>query len=251
MSKVMFGARKLANLKKEGVIKPDDDGYYTLVVGALECYNSIGAFYTIEGVRKLFGPGSIIERRVANGCLRAEVNHPEWTSTMSEKDYVKRMLHIDMGNTCAHFRKIWLDENFGKNHPEYGNPNLIAIMAEVKPAGDKKHILQEALDNKYENVCFSIRATADEVMIRGKMVRVLTDVLAIDFVNEGGISVASKWDSPATESITEADAVRLTERILKKVAEESKSMAMESSAEAASYLMTRHFKSTTPVYANW
>lgn len=254
MSKVFYSATKLPMLGKQGKIEPDADGYYEMVVGGLNTHNNTGAwYYTIEGCRELFGPGSLLHRRIANGCLRAEVNHPKKAVGESDEAFFNRMLDIDLNNVCAHFKEIWLVENFGKNHPEYKNPGLVAIMAKVKPSGAKGFILKEAMENQIENVCFSIRALADEGYIQGKRIRVLKEIIAIDLVNEGGILVASKWDSPATESIDNGEAIRITEQLIQRVQSNSvASVATESSREAVSFISEKHFvKAKPPVYKNW
>lgn len=256
MSKVFFSATKLPMLGKQGKLTPDADGYYEMVVGGLNTHNNTGAwYYTIEGCRELFGPGSLLHRRIANGCLRAEVNHPKKAVGESDESFFNRMLDIDLNNVCAHFKEIWLDEDFGKNHPEYNNPNLIAIMAKVKPSGAKASLLKEALDSQSENVCFSIRALADEGYIRGKRIRVLKEVIAIDFVNEGGILVASKWDSPATESVDNGEAMRITEKLITRIQKESacSALATESSREAVEFIAQKHFSRpvSRPIYDRW
>ena len=253
-SKVYFEAVKLPMLKKKGVITPDADGYYELVVGGLNTFNNLGSwYYTIEGVRELFGPGSILHRRIANGCLRAEVNHPKQKPNEKNDAYIARMLDIDRDNVCAHFKSLWLDEDFGKNHPEYKNPGLVAIMGLVKPSLPKGDMLKESLDNPNENVCFSIRATSGEEFIRGRRVRTLKDILAIDYVNEGGILVASKWDSPATESFDNSGAVQITKDLLDRIASETRQgVATESSIELAKHLSASYFKpQEKPVWAKW
>ena len=74
------------------------------------------------------------------------------------------------------------------------------------------------------------------------VIRVLKDIISIDLVNEGGIAIASKWDSPVTESIIETDAMRLTKSILEQVSQNSKSgMAVESSAAVAGVLSEKYF----------
>ena len=111
----------------------------------------------------------------------------------------------------------------------------------------------EAIQNKNENICFSIRAIADESMVRGKVIRVLKDIISIDMVNEGGIGIASKWDSPVTESIIETDSMRLTKSILEQVSRESKSgMAVESSGAIAAVLSEKYFpERKTSVISKW
>lgn len=260
--KQIFTATKLPMLGKKGLIKPDENGYYELVVGGLNTHNNTKSwYYTLEGCRELFGPGSLLHRRVANGSLRAEVNHPRQMPGERDEAFMSRMLDIDMNNVCAHFSKIWLDENFGKNHPEYGNPNLIAIMALVKPVPPKGDILKEALENSQQNICFSIRALASQGYVGREVIRQLTEVITIDLVNEGGILVASKWDSPATEGINNRAfdlvetmrAMRVTEDTLKRISEESRvGCATESSREAASFLLSHHFQpKTAPLYSRW
>lgn len=254
MSKMLFSATKLPMLKKQGKITPDADGYYELVVGGLNTHNNTGAwYYTVEGCRELFGPGSLLHRRIANGCLRAEVNHPKQKPGESEEAFIGRMLDIDRDNVCAHFKEIWLDENYGKNNPVYNNPGLIAIMAKVKPSEPKGNMLKESLENPNENVCFSIRALADEGYQRGKRIRILKEIIAIDLVNEAGVLIATKWDSPATEAIDNSASMRVTQEMLKRISESSKvGVATESSVEAATYLQQKHFVSTQkPIYNKW
>ena len=252
-NKVYFTATKLSIFQKVGKLAPDENGYYELVVGGLNTYNNTGAwYYTIEGVRELFGPGSILHRRIANGCLRAEVNHPKQKPGESNEAFFNRMLDIDLNNTCAHFKEIWLDEEFGKKNPQYKNPNLVAIMAKVKPAGPKGQMLQESLDNPSENVCFSIRALADEGYVGGKRLRVLKEVVTIDYVNEGGIVVASKWDSPATESIDNGELLEVTLKTIEKAKAGETCMATETSRELVMYVEQKYFKEVKPaVWANW
>lgn len=253
MNKVYFTATKLSMFKKEGKLVPDAEGYYELVVGGLNTFNNTNAwYYTIEGVRELFGPGSILHRRIANGCLRAEVNHPKQKPGESNEAFFGRMLDIDLNNTCAHFKEIWLDENFGKNNPRYGNPNLVAIMAKVKPTGPKGDMLRDSLDNPNENVCFSIRALADEGYVHGKRLRVLKEIITIDYVNEGGITVASKWDSPATESFDNSELLEITLRTIEKAKKEERVFATESSQELITYVEHKYFKpETKAIWANW
>lgn len=251
---IMFSATKLPMLGKKGKITPDADGYYELVVGGLNVWNNTKSwFYVADGVRELFGANSLLQRRVENGCFRAEVNHPKQKPGESDEAFFNRMLDIDRDNVCAHFKKIWLDEDFGKKNPQYGNPNLIAIMALVKPSLPKGAILQESLDNPNENVCFSIRALSKEGFVGGRRIRVMEELVSIDFVNEGGILVASKWDSPATECIDNTQAIRVTKELLDRISSNSKhNMATESSREVAAYIAQKHFSpQKQPVYANW
>lgn len=251
-----LSAVKLPMLKKKGVIKPDADGYYELVVGGLNTYNNTKAwYYTLEGAKQLFGPNSILNQRIANGCLRAEVNHPKQMPGEKMETYITRMLETDLNNVCAHFKALWLDEHYGKNNPELGDPSLVAIMGLVKPVEPKGFILKSMLDNPAENVCFSIRALCDEFYQRGERLRILKEIIAIDLVNMGGIPIATKWDSPATESDTDATAIRLTQALLRKVAQmdpTTHSLAVESSRGLLQHLVHKHeIVKAPPIYTRW
>lgn len=73
--------------------------------------------------------------------------------------------------------------------------------------------------------------------------------------------MASKWDSPATESIgniTEDDsrageAMRITQSMLTRIANDTRvGMATESSRDAVEFLSQKHFKTASkPIYAKW
>lgn len=259
MSELYFTQTKLTMLGKTGKATPDEDGYYEICVGALNAFNNTGSwYYTADGVIELFGPGTIFHRRITNGALRGEVEHPAMKDGESMESFCQRLGNIDPKNTCAHFKAVWLDKDFGKKNPQYNNPDMIGIFAKVKPIPPHGHILQSALDNPNENVCFSIRALATQKLVRGKLVRTITEVLTFDLVNEGGITVASKWDTPATETAeTSLDAniiSPVTQRILQNIAEKSKNanvFSLESGA-VAEYILKKYFASTDkPIYHKW
>lgn len=201
MNQVKFTATRLANTGKRGINKPDEDGYYTSPIGGLNTYNSAGEYYTLEGAKELFSNSSTFMRRIANGCLKGESGHPKKVPNMSDNDFLTRILTIDESNICVHFKEIWLDESFGKNNPQYKNDKLVAIMAKYKPSGVNGASLQKSLDNPDENVCFSIRALTNNFYQRGETFRVLTSIVTFDNVNEPGIAISTKWNSPSLESM--------------------------------------------------
>lgn len=255
MSGIYFTQTKLSALGKEGKIEADKDGYYTLVVGGLEVSNNSGSwFYVKEALEDLFNPSTIFQRRLRNGAMHAEANHPRRMPGESQDAFAQRYMETDMTNVAAHFKEVWFDKDFGKNNPQYNNPNLIAIMAKLKPFGPMGKHLKEALENNAQNVCFSIRGLADEGQVRGRVIRILRDIFAIDWVNEGGITVASKWDSPACESISSGDAMRITKDLLNRIATESSCMATESSKATVGILLNRYYPTKTAkkeIYESW
>lgn len=221
---VKFTATKLEALGKKGVLTPDANGYYELVIGGLNVLNSAGEYYTLDKAKELFEESSVFMRRVKSGNLRGEMGHPKKQPSQTMNDFFSRILSIDENNVCCHFSEVWLDENYGKNNPQFNNPNLVAIMAKVKPSGPKGHILEQSLKNCKENTCFSIRALTRDFMVHGKTHRVLQQIVCWDYVNEPGIMVANKYDSPALETVSD---IQLTESIVDRAIEHSTMASME------------------------
>lgn len=203
MAVIKFESTKLNNTGKEGILKPDEDGYYTIPVGGLNTLNSAGEYYTADGAKQLFEASSVLMRRIANGNLKGEMGHPKKLPGMSMDDFLNRIMTIEEKNVCCHFKEIWLDTDFGKNNPNLNNKNLVAIMAKIKPAGPYGPALKASLDNKNENVNFSIRAFTSDFYQAGKTIRVLKNIMTWDCVTEPGIATSNKWQSPSLEKLEE------------------------------------------------
>ena len=160
MSKIRFTCTRLANTGKKGIITPNADGYYDLVIGGLNMYNSAGMKYTaVKDVLDLFqNKSSSFRRKIERGALRGEVGHPKFLPGMSKDQFIDRIMTIDEKNVCCHFSEIYLDFDSFKN--EDGSP-IITIKGLVKPSGAQGAFLKEQLENPKENVCFSIRSFTD------------------------------------------------------------------------------------------
>ncbi len=201
MELVKFTESRIKATGKAGIMTPDSDGYYTVTVGALNCYNSAGEYYTAEGALDLFKSSSQFMRRISSGALYAEVGHPKKPSDMSMDAYYNRVISIEETNVCAHFKEITLDFNFGKNNPEYGNKDIIAIIAKVKPAGPKANVTELAFNNPNQNAAFSIRGLTENKVVNGRTNRRLFNIITFDYVTEPGINIADKHTAPCLESI--------------------------------------------------
>lgn len=249
MTNAVYTATKLA-VGKKGLLPPDANGYYTMPVGALNVFNSVGQYYTLDGAKHLFDESSIFQRRIANGCLKGELGHPKRGENMSMDDYMTRILTIEETNVCCHFRKIWLDYDFGKKNPQFKNPNMIAIMAEVKPSGPKGQSLKESFDNPDENVCFSIRSLTRDYYQRGQCMRVLQQIVGFDAVTEPGLALATMWSAPALESMVETV---VTKRDVQSVVDHVPAMVgMESTLEMANEALAVFSDNLqVPLYAKW
>lgn len=196
-NQIRFACTALAASNKTGVLKKDDSGYYELVVGALNIFNSIGQYYVYDQARDLFESSSTFMRRVKRGVLRGELGHPKPLPGMSEEQFAQRVMSIYEDNVCCHHKEIYLD--FDRVKDEHGNP-IIAIVSKVYPSGPHGEQLRKSLENPNENVCFSIRAFTDDFMDRGICKRILRTIVTWDQVLEPGLAVAEKFKAPALES---------------------------------------------------
>lgn len=200
---ISFGCTALLGTNKVGALKCDADGYYPMVLGALDFFNSAGAFYPNgASAKELFKASSSFMRRVAAASLRGEYGHPRLQPGMTQRDFMMRCSDILETNVSHHIKTVWLDYTSVKG--PNGQP-CIAIMGLVRPAGPMGVYLKESLENPEENVCFSIRSFTRDVMQGGVVHKHLLNIVTWDYVNEPGISVATKWKSPALESLDETE----------------------------------------------
>lgn len=204
---IKYACTALVGTNKAGILRPDEHGYYKLIVGALNFTNSAGIYYDYDTSRQVFESSSSFMRRINDGCLYSEEDHPQWSGNMSLDDYVTRIKRIEPKNICAHIREVEVvKENTGDN----GKP-VFVIYAWVKPDRERGQYLKDALDNPDQNVCFSLRALVDDRVIGGRRVRSITDLITFDWVVEPGISLAKKYNAPGLESY---DAINRSEMII-------------------------------------
>lgn len=200
LRQVRFSCEALAGTNRAGLLKQTDNGYYPMIVGGLNVENSAGAFYVYEQAKQLFEESSSLMRRVKRGVLKGEYGHPVRQPGMTREDFMYRAMDILPTNVCCHHRSIYLD--FESVKDKDGKP-VIAIISEVQPSGPMGDYLRASLDNKDENVCFSIRAFSDDKMVGGRNMKTLRNVITFDYVIEPGIEHAEKYKSPTLESRSE------------------------------------------------
>lgn len=221
-----YSCTALMGTNKSGALKPDGDGYYTVVLGALDFYNSAGDFYPYDSAKDLFDESSSLMRRIKNGACRAEYGHPKKSPGMTDREFLSRILTIHEDKVCCHIKEVYIDRNSVKG-PD-GKP-VVAIIGKVKPSGPYGQVLKEQLENPSENVCFSIRSLTKDIFDGRVNRKNLMQVICWDYVNEPGISVANKYQSPALESAND-DLITFTAEHFSSVKEMQKCVGMEASS---------------------
>lgn len=193
-----YGCTALQGTNKSGVMKPDADGFYTMVMGGFNVHNSGEAWYPwSRNVQALFAKTSAFQRRVLDGALRGELGHPRMQPGMNDRQFMNRIMDIYEPNVCQHIADLWADDGLFRGRD--GQP-IIAILGKVKPFGDKKGALLDALETPRANACQSIRSLTDDNYRNGRLEKEVRAVITYDHVNEPGIYLAKKWNAPGLEA---------------------------------------------------
>lgn len=225
---VTVGCTMLAGTSKQGILKPNADGYYTLVVGSYGTHNSAGMFYDEGTGVSMFAPDTPLMRRLKKGVLFAEFKHPEpfqdlliqgkaVRAPMNDGQYLMRIRQIDDNRVCGHIRSLSIIDGTNENGKQ-----VKLVVAEIKPYGPFKQVLQDSLDNPSINTYFSVRSITQDDNARG--IKYTREISTWDFVGEGGIFTANKYNSPALESFAESERV-ITPDVLWAVQDEARKRA--------------------------
>lgn len=200
LSAVRLVCTALQGTGKQGILRPDADGRYEVVLGGLNVFNSAGEYYVYEAAKHLFDASSQLQRRAKRASLRGEYGHPKMLPGMSNEQFANRVMSIYEDCVSHIIHEVFLD--FDRVKDEKGKP-VIAIIGKIEPSGPHAESLRRSLENAGENVCFSIRAFTDDQRIGGVNHRTLRTIVTWDYVNEPGISIANKFSSPSLESLQE------------------------------------------------
>lgn len=221
-----FGCTALMGTNKAGIIKPDEFGYRSMVLGAFNAFNSAEQYYPVEPALELFRPDSALMRRIKSGSLHGELGHPRKLPGMSDRDFLMRIADIVEQNICVHIADVTLIPRGMID--ESGRP-VTGVIGKIKGAGPHGQSLEDELNNPKQNVCFSIRSITNDRYERGRYTKYLRAIYTWDKVNEPGISIAKKWHAPGLEQLQEVlmdeAAIRSVARA---VARESKGVGAES-----------------------
>lgn len=227
--RILFGNTILKGINKGGTLKPDEQGYYTVVLGALGVHNSGGEIYTdTQTARRTFSENSTLMRRISRGLLRGEYGHPDPSDFPNFMMFERRVRAIKEDRIAHHISEVWLEEI------EYNGKQVCGILGKLKPCGPYGDALKQSLDNPNENVTFSGRYYSNVgATPTGVRTREIHTVATWDFVSEPGVEMAQKYCSPTLESAD--DTMFYREQLEEAVAWEASHRDMAVSMESGGY----------------
>lgn len=196
MSQYTIGSVALKGINKAGTLKPDADGWYDVYLGALEFPNSKGWKYAVDPLRQILQGNNILTRRLREGRLFGELGHPRMLPGMKPHEFQARLLDIYEQNESHAIKEITIDAAAKDKH---GRP-IIAIRGKIKPSGPYAYVTEQKIKDRDINLCFSLRAFAEDKIVDGVVTRYLRVAVTFDQVGEPGINIADKYNAPALES---------------------------------------------------
>lgn len=176
---------------KAGKLRTDEYGYTRMVVGTLGAFNSKGELYeATKEVCDLFSSSSLLQLQIRENSLYGENGHPDLTG-LDERGAMARFCSIYEPNICTHIRSVHLDPEYYKASPNM-KKGEIAIIADIKPYGEKAELVAEAIANPFMNLSYSIRCITQPKRVGGIVHRIIKSIITWDKVYFPGLSAANK-----------------------------------------------------------
>lgn len=207
IGKLGYGIEATANTG--GLLTKDKDGYYSVMLGAINVNSRNGVFYNgNEDIQKLFTSGSVFFDRVQSKLVESEYDHPDYNSipgtTKEAKDanYMQRLLRIDPNLVCGVFKDITLVPT--NNYEPGSKLPMITIKGKIKPQGPFGDRVRGYLDDPTVNTAFSLRCwrrcmgTSCDITIP-----VTFDFVPIEALP--GIAIADKLNSIGLETLQQGN----------------------------------------------
>lgn len=253
MERLLFTSTRLRVQGKQGILKPDSEGYFEMPVGAFNCLNSAQEFYTKENIEQLFQGSSELMRKVQNGKLFGEWGHPEMAPGEDPNAFMARACRINDKDTCVFFKDVWIDKATPAMQ-QYGVPaDALVTMARLKPMGNKWEALQRSLEDPNVNTTFSGRFLTRDRIYRGRTYVIVEQIVTWDAVTEQGIPAAEKYLAPRLERHTTPVTPKMVEALKKQAS--SPGMRMESAQQLHSVINTAEqffaSRESSKGYSNW
>lgn len=206
-TKIQYTPYNVAAPTKSGVLKPDAQGRYTVVLGGLNTFNASGIWYTLDESDKMFTASSAFQRNVAEGTIYSENGHPVRPPSMkSDDEWIDRFLGLEEARFTNTIEKVWLDSTYAKRFNDSRiDKNTVVIMGLIKPFGELKHVIEDIIKNPKQNLCFSIRCITDTYQRATVKVKIIRGVITFDLVYSGGLIFSKKTFHPSVEHISAVD----------------------------------------------
>ncbi len=191
MSKMLFSG---ATFKSgNNVVPKREDGAYYVTLGAFNAFSTEGLFYNEYGLRELLtekNDYNSIASKIDRRCARGEANHPIKQPGQTVPEFIDRNLIVDMSNASHSIQELGFEE---LEESELPGTKVVLIKAWVIPTDTEVgRALKADLENENVNVAFSIRCFSKKVNINGVVHRIITKVMTWDWVDNPGISYATK-----------------------------------------------------------
>lgn len=194
--KVHLRCSILENIKQDGKMTPDADGYYQFILGAFNFHNEGGAFYLGKGVAEFFAEGGVFRRKLLKGALKGEYGHPVRPHGITDRDFFPRYVNVQEDRVSHKIRSVMLDD---QNYENIRGEKAIVVRGMVKPCGPYGKFLQESIDDPHDNPAFSVRSLTRDYFQAGEMCRELVDIVSWDHVHEPGVRIANQYESMSLE----------------------------------------------------
>lgn len=193
--KIILSYTKLPNPNNKQLERDGD--YYKVRLGAFNIFNSKKEFYVLGDVEKILTqPDSPLWRKIKNGCLTGEADHPIVTG-MTLQEIIARNARIDRAREAFTIRDIILTKTNEtcKNMDVYGS--VVLVEAWIRPSGPFGDYLKQDLDDPDKNVCFSIRSMSSDEIVKGVTIKHTKYIFTWDWVQEPGVKLTNKFDALA------------------------------------------------------
>jgi len=199
---ITFTCQTLRGTNKAGLLKPDANGYYTVVLGGFNIRNEMGNFYPFNKyLEQAFQNSSSFMRRITRGRLWGECNHPKPWPGMTQDQWFSRLRELVPDRFSHHIAGVTLDfDNFKSQHGE----TMVAVLGRIRPVNSAfGNQLKGSLDNPEEDTCFSVRSLTLDTNMGMAWQKDIYELATWDWIPEGGVRNASKYYSPGLESFQE------------------------------------------------
>lgn len=171
-------------------MKPDKDGFYKqIIIGCFDVFNCSNEWYPFHKVKSLFKEDGDLMEKVNMGYLKGEYGHPRIEPGETEESFMMRAAIVDEKNISHQFRDLTVT-------PEKRNGKTIYVVrADVRCMGPYGDVLRDSMENKYDNVAFSIRGLTEDVYRGLQLERSFVEIFTWDAVNQPGKHQANQLDS--------------------------------------------------------